>query len=194
MDFFTFAYNLNVQQKALALDGTFYQKSGIISGGSHDLARKAKRWDEKHMAQLKSQKEKLAEDLKELVKKSRKGSELATVESQIKVRHFSEIAKIILFTIENTYLPQGLENRLKYSQKDLETSKKSIATFEKKLQELEAELNGVAVSTPTLCSSTGLLIEIDYVLFIILVCSQISAQSNAACNSETRKFRKSSKK
>ena len=32
---------------ALALDGTFYQKSGIISGGSHDLARKAKRWDEK---------------------------------------------------------------------------------------------------------------------------------------------------
>lgn len=48
------------------------------------------------MAQLKSQKEKLAEDLKELVKKSRKGSELATVESQIKVRHCLEIAKIIL--------------------------------------------------------------------------------------------------
>lgn len=35
---------------ALALVGTFYQKSGIISGGSHDLARKAKRWDEEHMA------------------------------------------------------------------------------------------------------------------------------------------------
>lgn len=52
-------------------------------------------------------------------------------------------------TNENMYLRQGLENRLKYSQKDLETSKKSIATFEKKLQELEAELNGVAVSTPT---------------------------------------------
>lgn len=42
--------------KALALDGTFYQKSGIISGGSLDLARKAKRWDEKHMAQLKAKK------------------------------------------------------------------------------------------------------------------------------------------
>lgn len=67
------------------MDGTFYQKSGIISGGSHDLARKAKRWDEKHMAQLKLQKEKLTEDMKELVKQSRKGSELATVESQIKV-------------------------------------------------------------------------------------------------------------
>lgn len=67
------------------MDGTFFQKSGIISGGSHDLARKAKRWDEKHMATLKLQKEKYTEELKEVVKKSRKGSELATVESQIKV-------------------------------------------------------------------------------------------------------------
>lgn len=106
------------------MDGTFYQKSGIISGGSHDLARKAKRWDEKHMAQLKSQKEKLAEDLKELVKKSRKGSELATVESQIK----------------------GLENRLKYSQKDLESSKKAIQNYEKNLKDLESELNAISVS------------------------------------------------
>lgn len=70
----------------MALDGTFYQKSGIISGGSHDLARKAKRWDEKHMATLKLSKEKYTEELKEVVKKSRKGSELATVESQIKVK------------------------------------------------------------------------------------------------------------
>lgn len=81
------AYELDRSRyDALALDGTFYQKSGLISGGSHDLARKAKRWDEKHMAQLKMQKEKLSEELKELVKKSRKQSELATVESQIKVK------------------------------------------------------------------------------------------------------------
>lgn len=80
------AYELDRSRyDALALDGTFYQKSGLISGGSHDLARKAKRWDEKHMAQLKSQKDRLSEELKELVKKSRKQSELATVESQIKV-------------------------------------------------------------------------------------------------------------
>ena len=76
------------------------------------------------MAQLKSQKEKLAEDLKELVKKSRKGSELATVESQIK----------------------GLENRLKYSQKDLESSKQSIQKYEKNLKDLENELNAISVS------------------------------------------------
>lgn len=104
---------------ALALDGTFYQKSGIISGGSHDLARKAKRWDEKHMAQLKMQKEKLTEEMKELVKKSRKQSELATVESQI----------------------QGLANRLKYSMVDLESSKKSISQFDRQLKDVQSQLD-----------------------------------------------------
>ncbi|KAH8381877.1 hypothetical protein KR009_000701 [Drosophila setifemur] len=104
---------------ALALDGTFYQKSGLISGGSHDLARKAKRWDEKHMAQLKMQKERLNEELKELVKKSRKQSELATVESQIK----------------------GLENRLKYSMVDLESSKKSISQYDNQLKQVQTQLD-----------------------------------------------------
>jgi len=42
--------------QCVALDGTFYQKAGIISGGSLDLAKKAKRWDEKQMSQLKAQK------------------------------------------------------------------------------------------------------------------------------------------
>lgn len=50
------AYELSGRLDAVSLDGTYYQKSGIISGGSLDLARKAKRWDEKHMAQLKAQK------------------------------------------------------------------------------------------------------------------------------------------
>lgn len=106
---------------ALALDGTFYQKSGIISGGSHDLARKAKRWDEKHMATLKQQKEKYTEEMKELVKKSRKGSELATVESQIR----------------------GLESRLKYNQNDMQTAQRSIGESDRKLADLEEQLNAV---------------------------------------------------
>ncbi|KAL9893957.1 structural maintenance of chromosomes protein 1A [Glossina fuscipes] len=114
------AYELDRSRyDALALDGTFYQKSGLISGGSHDLARKAKRWDEKHMAQLKMQKERLNEELKELVKKSRKQSELATVESQIK----------------------GLENRLKYSMVDSESSRKSIEQFDTQLQQVQSQLD-----------------------------------------------------
>jgi Chromosome segregation ATPases len=86
--------------QAVALDGTFYQKSGIMSGGSLDLARKAKRWDDKEMGNLKAQKEKLSEELREAMKKSRKESELNTVQSTIK----------------------GLEIRLNYSRQDLQNT------------------------------------------------------------------------
>nr|CAD7452147.1 unnamed protein product [Timema tahoe] len=99
---------------AVALDGTFYQKSGIISGGSLDLARKAKRWDEKHMSQLKALKEKLTEELRDSMKKSRKESELNTVDSQIR----------------------GLETRLKYSKTDRENTTKQIAQLELELDTL----------------------------------------------------------
>lgn len=104
---------------AVALDGTFFSKSGIISGGSLDLARKAKRWDEKHLSNLKASKEKLSEELREAMKKSRKESELNTVESQVR----------------------GIETRLKYSKTDKETTEKQIAQLQKELDKLKAELN-----------------------------------------------------
>lgn len=109
---------------ALALDGTFYQKSGIISGGSHDLARKAKRWDEKHMNTLKLQKEKLSEELKEVTKKTRKQSELTTIESQIK----------------------GIENRLKYSKNDLTTSEKTIRDYDRRINDVQKDLDLIGPS------------------------------------------------
>lgn len=103
---------------AVALDGTFYQKSGIISGGSLDLARKAKRWDEKQMSQLKSRKEELTEKLRESMKKSRQESELNTIDSQIK----------------------GLETRLKFSKGDREKTLKQIDDLDRELQNLKVQL------------------------------------------------------
>ncbi|XP_046433115.1 structural maintenance of chromosomes protein 1A [Neodiprion pinetum] len=115
------AYEMDKKTRydCVALDGTYYQKAGIISGGSLDLAKKAKRWDEKQMSQLKSRKEKLTEELREALKKSRKESELNTVDSQIR----------------------GLETRLKYNKNDLVTTKKQIADLEVELQALQNELN-----------------------------------------------------
>ncbi|KAH9644947.1 hypothetical protein HF086_010155 [Spodoptera exigua] len=116
------AYDLdrskNSRYDALALDGTFYQKSGIISGGSLDLARKAKRWDEKHLSQLKAKKEKLTEELRESMKKSRKESELTTVDSQIR----------------------GLESRLKYAITDRDTTLKQIKALDAELEEFERKI------------------------------------------------------
>ncbi|KAJ8940823.1 hypothetical protein NQ314_010581, partial [Rhamnusium bicolor] len=112
------AYELGGRYDAVALDGTYYQKSGIISGGSLDLARKAKRWDEKHMAQLKAQKEKLTEELRDAMKKSRKESELNTVDSQIR----------------------GLETRLRYARTDMESTTKQIHIVERELGRLNEEM------------------------------------------------------
>uniref|UniRef100_A0A6M2DMN1 Structural maintenance of chromosomes protein n=1 Tax=Xenopsylla cheopis TaxID=163159 RepID=A0A6M2DMN1_XENCH len=115
------AYDLDGKNRydALALDGTFYQKSGIISGGSLDLARKAKRWDEKHMAQLKAKKEKITDELREAMKKSRKESELTTVESQIR----------------------GLETRLRYSKNDKDTTSKQIQSLDREIKQLAKQMD-----------------------------------------------------
>ena len=91
------------QYDVVALDGTFYQKSGIISGGSLDLAKKAKRWDEKQMNTLKSEKERLSDELREEMKKSRKESELNTLDQQV----------------------SGLRSRLKFAESDY----KSLVCF-----------------------------------------------------------------
>ncbi|XP_044268886.1 structural maintenance of chromosomes protein 1A [Tribolium madens] len=112
------AYELGGRYDAVALDGTYYQKSGIISGGSLDLARKAKRWDEKHISQLKAQKEKLTEELRDAMKKSRKESELNTVDSQIR----------------------GLETRLRYAKTDMESTMKQINAVDAELAKLSEEM------------------------------------------------------
>uniref|UniRef100_A0AAY4CZ40 Structural maintenance of chromosomes protein 1A n=1 Tax=Denticeps clupeoides TaxID=299321 RepID=A0AAY4CZ40_9TELE len=52
------------RHKTVALDGTLFQKSGVISGGASDLKAKARRWDEKAVDKLKERKEKLTDELK----------------------------------------------------------------------------------------------------------------------------------
>merc|ERR1719394_1445408 len=115
------AYEMEDGQRydAVALDGTFYQKSGIISGGSVDLARKAKRWDDKRVSTLKSKKEQLTEELRQAMKNSRKESEIMTIQSQV----------------------SGLKTRLKYSIKDKEQTVKRITELEKELKKMKEEFS-----------------------------------------------------
>ncbi|VVD05147.1 unnamed protein product [Leptidea sinapis] len=75
--------DLDTRYDTLALDGTFYQKKGLISGGLQDLERRARRWDQKHLYELKDKKEKLTEELREAMKNFRKESELATLDLEI---------------------------------------------------------------------------------------------------------------
>merc|ERR1719245_1817310 len=118
------AYELEPNQRydAVALDGTFYQKSGIISGGSVDLARKAKRWDDKQVSSLKAKKEKLTEELRVAMKNSRKESEIQTIQSQV----------------------SGLETRLKYSLNDRDSTSKKISHLNKELEKMRTDLEKFA--------------------------------------------------
>ena len=113
---------------AVALDGTFFQKCGFISGGSADLERRAQRWEEKDMHKLKFKKEKLAEELKEQLKKTRKESDLSVMTSQVK----------------------GLEQRVRYCKQDLtQTEKrnveieKDIKKFTKQSEEVDPEIQKI---------------------------------------------------
>merc|ERR1719411_442681 len=127
------AYELEPNQRydAIALDGTFYQKSGIISGGSVDLPRKAKRWDDKQVSSLKTRKEKLSEELRVAMKNSRKESEIQTIQSQV----------------------HGLETRLKYSLSDREGTSKKIENIKKEMEKMRADLEKFAPAIRVIESS-----------------------------------------
>ena len=104
--------------QAVALDGTLFQKSGIISGGASDMRAKAKRWDEKvwlywyymcwsniltqQVDSLRRKRDRYLEEIKEVTARRRKEPELQTMASQI----------------------NGLETRLRYSKKDRDTTVK----------------------------------------------------------------------
>ncbi|XP_067855244.1 structural maintenance of chromosomes protein 1B-like [Heptranchias perlo] len=105
--------------KTVALDGTLFLKSGVISGGSSDLKFKARCWDEKEINQLKEIKEKLRNELRDLMKVNRKEAELRQLQAQAK----------------------GTETRMRYSLSDLEqTRKKHLANCHMERSRLESGL------------------------------------------------------
>ena len=116
------AFGGNQRLKAVSLNGTMFEKSGVLSGGLGDLKAKARRWDEKSLTNLKNRKERLLEELKEMQKSKdvkRKESDLTTIKSSI----------------------DGLENRIKYSKNDYESTKeKHIKANERDIMNRKSEL------------------------------------------------------
>jgi structural maintenance of chromosome 1 len=112
------AFNGGERHKVVSFDGTLFQKSGLISGGSTDLKQKAKRWDEKHLDALRKKKEDLTVQYKEFLALRRREPELIDLRSNIK----------------------ALESRLKYSKQNKDTSEqKTISNLEKEVATLEKE-------------------------------------------------------
>ncbi|KAM7114353.1 structural maintenance of chromosomes protein 1B [Molossus nigricans] len=107
------------RRKTVALDGTLFLKSGVISGGSSDLKYKARCWDEKELKNLRDRKTYLMQELKDLMKMLRKEADLKQIQT----------------------LVQGTQTRLKYSQSELEMiKKKHLAAFYREQSQLQSEL------------------------------------------------------
>ncbi|XP_055049149.2 structural maintenance of chromosomes protein 1B isoform X2 [Misgurnus anguillicaudatus] len=108
--------------QTVALDGTLFRKSGVISGGAMDLSTKARRWEEKDMNKLREQKEHLSTELRALMKLKRKEAELNQIRAQ----------------------SQGIQTRLKYSNSELDSiRKKSIPACQAEISKLGSELSNL---------------------------------------------------
>ncbi|XP_064418044.1 structural maintenance of chromosomes protein 1B [Latimeria chalumnae] len=105
--------------KTVALDGSLFLKSGVISGGLSDLRFKARRWDEKQFSQLKERKDQLISELRELMKVQRKEADLKQLQAQC----------------------LGIQTRLKYSENELQQiNKKYLASCYQEKSRFESEL------------------------------------------------------
>ncbi|XP_014793889.1 PREDICTED: structural maintenance of chromosomes protein 1B [Calidris pugnax] len=113
------AFDGPVRLKTVALDGTLFLKSGVISGGSSDLRFKARSWDEKEMNKMKERRDSLINELKILMRIKRKEADLKQLHAQL----------------------HGTQTRLKYSQSELDLiKKKHLANLYAEKSKLESEL------------------------------------------------------
>ncbi|KAM6419703.1 structural maintenance of chromosomes protein 1B [Pluvialis apricaria] len=113
------AFDGPVRLKTVALDGTLFLKSGVISGGSSDLRFKARYWDDKEINKMKERRESLINELKDLMKIKRKETDLKQLHAQC----------------------LGTQTRLKYSQSELELiKKKHLVNLYTEKSKLESEL------------------------------------------------------
>uniref|UniRef100_A0A8C6T3Z6 Structural maintenance of chromosomes 1B n=1 Tax=Neogobius melanostomus TaxID=47308 RepID=A0A8C6T3Z6_9GOBI len=116
------AFDKHERRKTVALDGTMFARSGVISGGSSDLRSKARCWDDKEVKSLKERKQRLMKELAELMKLRRKESDLKQIQAEC----------------------HGAQTRLKYSSVDLELlRKRALPKIQADISRLESDLSNL---------------------------------------------------
>ena len=110
------AFHGNDRKRTVALDGTLFERSGVISGGQSDVKQKAKRWDTKQIDNLKKQRDQFLSEIQDLNTERRKESMIQDVRSQV----------------------SGLESRLKYTKKNKDSMEHKLNTTDKREEEVIA--------------------------------------------------------
>lgn len=112
------AYGGEQKYKVVALDGTVIHKSGNLTGGKGDFAKKAERWNEQELGKVKQKREVLYAELVELDKVSRATDNEQQMKSEI----------------------QGLKSRMNYAGIDLKNSEDIITKISKELDIIDKDL------------------------------------------------------
>uniref|UniRef100_A0A915I2X7 Structural maintenance of chromosomes protein n=1 Tax=Romanomermis culicivorax TaxID=13658 RepID=A0A915I2X7_ROMCU len=149
MEMFQILKSFSSLHCAVSLDGTLFQKSGIISGGTSELRAKARRWDEKAVSQLRTQKAALVEEQKELHRIRRKEGDVGVAENTIKqletrVKYMAADKDKTVMKINITMLKDNLslkESQVKQLERDLLQLKAESDNFEPRLLEIENRMS-----------------------------------------------------
>ncbi|CAK9796362.1 Structural maintenance of chromosomes protein 1A [Anthophora quadrimaculata] len=132
------AYEIDPYRKynCVSLDGTYYRKDGLISGGQTELLQKVKMWDQENLIKLKTEKAMLMEKLQKSLTISQTETEINTLHVQIR----------------------GLTNRLNYCRLDLAecASENKIGTLHNEIQIIQNEL---ALVENNICAITEIMEE-----------------------------------
>uniref|UniRef100_A0A8R1DV70 Structural maintenance of chromosomes protein 1 n=1 Tax=Caenorhabditis japonica TaxID=281687 RepID=A0A8R1DV70_CAEJA len=142
---------LSDRYKAVSMDGTLFQQSGVMSGGSADLRQKARKWDEKVVKQLRQQREQLSEKIADLQKHRRRELEVEAERAKISsTEQRLNMWKKDLKNLREMQLDR-LQNELEGMIAELNMLPPKIANCEEKVQKsetvvktLESQSNEVA--------------------------------------------------
>lgn len=111
-------YGLGQQVKSVALDGTVFHKSGLITGGQGGVGSSTKRWEERVVDELKKRRDVLLVQLNELSKTKKRGVPEESLRSEL----------------------AGIESKLSFSREDLSATKRKLNGVREELRLIETEL------------------------------------------------------
>uniref|UniRef100_A0A1I7UIW6 Structural maintenance of chromosomes protein 1 n=1 Tax=Caenorhabditis tropicalis TaxID=1561998 RepID=A0A1I7UIW6_9PELO len=162
--------DLKDRYKAVSMDGTLFQQSGVMSGGVADLKAKSKKWDEKVVKQLRERRDFLNEKIADLSKHRRR--ELEAEQERAKITSSAMRLKIFkseLKSLQEDQL-QRVQNELEGMVAELDMFPPTIAHCQEKvdrskreLQDLETRSNEVSDQVfADFCARVGIASIRDY--------------------------------
>ncbi|PIO54205.1 hypothetical protein TELCIR_24437, partial [Teladorsagia circumcincta] len=150
--------------KAVALDGTMFQQSGVIGGGSHELKMRAKKWDENALKQLRERRAQLQEESNTLHRTRRKEldvemqrNKLTSVEYRLKNMQL-EKTKCETDTLNKlTFELESLESELSVIPPKIEEIEERMQEREREIAKIEEKSNAVADDVfASFCKKVGI--------------------------------------